>query len=371
MLKKIRLENFKCYRSAEIDLAALTVISGRNAIGKSTLLQAVRLVRQVALSQRDSNIVAIDGPLVRFGSADDLINSRIPRQAATKVSVEVCGDQDAECTALVLERMEAQDGLARNNMRVNSATSLPKGELFGGDFVYLSADRICPMDIFRYPERDFGYKCNSMGTRGEYAPWYFGANYQSRIPVKEFLHPNSDGRETLGQQVSLWMSNLGQEIQIEPRMYDDIRSAGFRFALWEGDSFSKWYSPINVGFGLTHCFPIFVTLLSRPKGSVVLIENPESHLHPKAQVEMGRFIAKAASLGIQVMVETHSDHVLNGVRLAVKDKVITHEMIALNFMTSDSGSVNVVRPNILPSGSIDVWPQGFFDEYENVSLELM
>ena len=223
----------------------------------------------------------------------------------------------------------------------------------------------------RYPESDFGFKCNPMGNRGEYVPWYLGMNYQKGIPISEFNHPGSAGRETLGQQVSLWMGNLGQEVMVEPRVYDDIRSAGFRFALWEGDSFSKWYSPINVGFGLTHSLPIFVTLLSRPQGSIALIENPESHLHPKAQVEMGRFIAKAASLGVQVLVETHSDHVLNGIRLAVKERTLVPDDVALNFMTTADGVVKVLNPNILPSGAVDVWPHGFFDEHENVSLELM
>ncbi len=177
--------------------------------------------------------------------------------------------------------------------------------------------------------------------------------------------------DALVLQVALWMSDLGKELQIEPKLYDDIRSAGVRFAFWEGGSFGMWYRPMNVGFGLTHSLPIFVALLSRQAGSIVLIENPESHLHPKAQVEMGRFISKAASLGVQIVVETHSDHILNGIRLSVKENVIAGEDIALNFMVNEKDGVRAVMPRILPSGAIDVWPKGFFDEYENVSLQLM
>ena len=372
MLRRIGLTNFKCYVSAQIKLSALTVFSGRNAVGKSTVLQALRLMRQVALRQGDDAIVVIDGPLVRFGSVDGLVNSRVPRGQNVCVSVEVSGDTDAEFGRMVLERLDDDIGGGMNKMRLSQEEPDSFWDsLAGKDFVYLSADRISPGDVFRYPESDLGYKCNPMGNRGEYAPWYLGTNYQERLPLSEFNHPASAGRETLGQQVSLWMGNLGHEVSVEPRMYDDIRSAGFRFALWEVDSFSKWYSPDNVGFGLTHSLPIFVTLLSRSKGSTVLIENPESHLHPKAQVEMGRFIAKAASLGIQVLVETHSDHVLNGIRLSVKEKTLVPEEVALNFMTTADGVVKVLNPNILPSGAVDVWPHGFFDEYENVSLELM
>ena len=371
MLRKIELSNFKCYKSAQIDLSALTVFSGRNAVGKSTVLQAFRLMRQLALRQGDGDVVSIDGPLVRFGSVDGLVNSRSPRGQSTRVSVEVLGDLETECARMALERIDPVRVDALNEMRLVSDASLANAELTQPDFVYLSADRISPDDAFGYPDMDFGYKCNPMGNRGEFAAWHLGMAYQKRIPIDGFIHPKSEGRETFGQQVSLWMGNLGQEMQVEPRMYDEIRSAGFRFAVWEGDSFSKWYSPINVGFGLTHSLPIFVTLLSRPRGALVLIENPESHLHPKAQVEMGRFLSKAASLGIQVMVETHSDHVLNGIRLSVREKTLSPDEVALNFMTTDAGEVMVVRPNLLPSGAVDVWPRGFFDEYENVSLELI
>lgn len=371
MLRQIELSNFKCYRSAKIGLSALTVFSGQNAVGKSTVLQAFRLMRQLALRQGGGDVVPIDGPLVRFGGVDGLVNSRIPRGLDARVDIAVAGDLETDAARVSLERIDPERMEAHGEMRLASDVASSRSALTEPDFVYLSADRISPDDAFGYPDMDFGYRCNPMGNRGEFAAWHLGVAYQKKLPIAGFVHPKSDGRETFGQQVSLWMSGLGQELQVEPRMYDEIRSAGFRFAVWEGDSFSKWYSPINVGFGLTHGLPIFVALLSRRKGALVLIENPESHLHPKAQVEMGRFLSKAASLGIQVMVETHSDHVLNGIRLSVKEKILSPDEVALNFMTTDAGEVSVVRPNLLPSGAVDAWPRGFFDEYENVSLELM
>ena len=372
MLRRIELTNFKCYSSAAFDLSALTVFSGPNAVGKSTVLQAFRLMRQVALRSEDGEVVSIDGPLVRFGNVDSLVNSRVPRGDAKNVSVTISGDAKTERGKMILKRSDDDGGgVSGGKMRLSDDSDLSCALLSSNDFVYLSADRISPDDSFRYPDFDFGYKCNPFGNRGEHVAWYLGANYQGDVRLDGFIHPKSAGRKALGQQVSLWMGELGQEVQIEPRMYDDIRSAGFRFALWEGDSFSKWYSPINVGFGLTHSLPIFVALLSRPKGAVVLIENPESHLHPKAQVAMGRFIAKAASLGVQVLIETHSDHILNGIRLSVKDKILAPEIVALNFITFDEGVVKVIRPEMLSSGAVNVWPRGFFDEYENVSLELM
>lgn len=376
MLKKVVLKNFKCYRSAEIALSRLTIFAGRNAVGKSTVLQALNLLRQISMdpSAIGQGRIGIDGPLIRFGSVDDLINGNAPRTETTQVTVRIEGDAENENAELVLGRLPSQDPDVRTKMRVDGNVSVLGAELFGEHFAYLSADRISPTEEgFGYPDMDFKYKCNPIGRRGEFSAWYLGGNYVKPIPLKGFAHPSeaADGMDALGQQVALWMSCLGQELMIEPKLYDDIRSAGIRFAFWEGDSFGMWYRPRNVGFGLTHNLPIFVTLLSRPAGALVLIENPESHLHPKAQVEMGRFIAKAASLGIQVVVETHSDHILNGVRLAVKEGMISNADIALNFMVNEGSDVRAVTPRILPSGAVDVWPKGFFDEYENVSLQLM
>ena len=76
--------------------------------------------------------------------------------------------------------------------------------------------------------------------------------------------------------------------------------------------------PVHCGFGITQILPIIVAALSIPKGDLLLIENPEVHLHPAGQALMGQFLAEVAHSGIQVIVETHSDHILNGIRRAIK-----------------------------------------------------
>ena len=147
---------------------------------------------------------------------------------------------------------------------------------------------------------------------------------------------------------------------------------GFSFLEGE-DGYGLDYSPSNVGFGLTYSLPVFVALLSMSKGGLVLIENPEAHLHPKGQVAMGMFISKVAAAGVQIVVETHSDHILNGMRLAVKKGIVSGSDVKLNFVAKSRGErdVEIASPRILPSGAIDVWPEGFFDEYENTIAELI
>ena len=97
----------------------------------------------------------------------------------------------------------------------------------------------------------------------------------------------------------------------------------------------------------------------------MLIENPEVHLHPAGQALMGLFLADVARAGVQVVVETHSDHVLNGVRRAVKRGDLAPDEVAIHFFRARSeGGAQVHSPTIDSAGNIDVWPAGFFDQFD-------
>ena len=126
-----------------------------------------------------------------------------------------------------------------------------------------------------------------------------------------------------------------------------------------------FHRPAHTGFGLTQILPIVVGALSEDEGGVMLIENPEVHLHPAGQALMGGFLADVAHAGIQVILETHSDHVLNGVRRAVRRGRLEPEQVAIHFFKprSETGA-QVHSPAIDAEGNIDVWPDGFFDQFD-------
>lgn len=126
-----------------------------------------------------------------------------------------------------------------------------------------------------------------------------------------------------------------------------------------------FHRPIHIGFGLTQVLPIVIAAVSASKGDILLIENPEVHLHPAGQAHMGRFLADVARAGIQVIVETHSDHVLNGIRRSVKAGGISPEQVALYFFRSRTeNGAQVTSPQIDGAGNLDAWPNGFFDQFD-------
>jgi predicted ATPase len=112
-----------------------------------------------------------------------------------------------------------------------------------------------------------------------------------------------------------------------------------------------------------------------PPGTLILIENPEAHLHPRGQSKMGELIALAASCGIQIILETHSDHVLNGIRKAVKYKKLDAEKVQINYferyLQKGQPITEIITPRIYPDGGIDKWPDGFFDQAEKDLMELL
>ena len=112
-----------------------------------------------------------------------------------------------------------------------------------------------------------------------------------------------------------------------------------------------------------------VAALSANKDDLLLIENPEVHLHPAGQSAIGEFLAEVASAGVQVVIETHSDHVLNGVRRAVKRGLLASDDITLHFFrprreNATDGEPQVQSPTLDDNGNIDSWPDGFFDQFD-------
>ena len=128
---------------------------------------------------------------------------------------------------------------------------------------------------------------------------------------------------------------------------------------------TSFHRPVNVGFGLTQVLPIIVAALAAKEGDLLLIENPEVHLHPAGQALMGQFLAEVAAAGVQVLVESHSDHLLNGIRRAVKSEKISPSAVALHFFKPrDEDGEQVTTPILDSTGNIDHWPAGFFDQLD-------
>ena len=237
-------------------------------------------------------------------------------------------------------------------------------ELIPGNFLasrllrlsYLTAERVGPRDSYRLQDPS---ATQVVGPRGENA---VGLLYQQREkPVIKSL-VIEDAAPTLLPQVEARMARFfpGALLDLQPVPQANMVTLGVKNSLE-----TSFHRPMNVGFGLTQVLPIIVAALAAEENDLLLIENPEVHLHPAGQALMGEFLAEVANGGVQVLVESHSDHVLNGIRRAVKKKTIAHSDVSLHFFNPRGGeAAQVTSPTIGPDGNIDHWPEGFFDQFD-------
>jgi predicted ATPase len=232
--------------------------------------------------------------------------------------------------------------------------------------VFISAVRGGTQEVFASPETGEPVHTD-VGTRGEFAPWWLARFSDEEVPEERRL-PSERGA-TVRRQVGAWGSELfpGFEATAQFLGRTGLVQVQFRTRITE-----EWRRPSNVGYGLSYAFPILVAGLLAKRSQLIIVDSPEAHLHPRAQSRMGVFLATIAAAGVRVVIETHSDHVLNGIRLAVMRGTIKPEHVAIYFFTgekirdtaSPSQDPGVLAAHVDAKGGISVWPAGFFDQAE-------
>jgi predicted ATPase len=238
-------------------------------------------------------------------------------------------------------------------------------------FCYLSAERLGPRTAFRMADENL-QKISDLGSQGEFASHYLEIIGNELLPVKELAFSAETPLNILNQ-LNAWLGIISPGVHAVTRSYRDVDVIKLRFQYDQDKGLSREHRPINVGFGLTYTLPIILAILTARPGALLLIENPEAHLHPKGQTELGILMARAAQNGIQLIVETHSDHLINGVRVAVKNALVSKEKALIQFFSNSvtTQGTNAQRITIDQNGKIDNWPEDFLAEWESNLLKLI
>jgi predicted ATPase len=363
-LRSLHLKNFKCFEDQFLYLRPLTLLSGLNSTGKSSVLQSLLLLRQSYQQGLLPKIgLALNGDLVHIGTASDAL---FEGAKGDRIGFDLSLENDVK-KQWRFQYVEDVDVLRLSPSDPGDAEAIYNASLFNDNFHYLQAERLGPRRFFETSDFQVRQR-RQLGPAGEYAAHFLSVFGDD--PISEHLaHPNAVSL-SLRAQVEAWLGEIspGTLITLSPSPNTDTISLQFSFAT------SNKYRATNVGFGVTYVLPILIAILSSSPGSLLLIENPEAHLHPKGQVEMGALLARAASCGIQVVIETHSDHVLNGIRVATHDAIIKPQDIQLHFFqrkVHDGQVQNEIASLLIDrDGRIDRWPDGFFDEWDK-SLEVL
>lgn len=363
-LRDLRLRNFKAFRNLRLKFGRLTVLTGTNSAGKSSVLQAVALLAQSL--QHDPPGLMLNGELVELGDFEDVLFDRVEADGADDevVGISVRG------TSGPWKTFEGTAASRSDFVPLSEECGSLTGNLPWRRLSYIRADRLGPT-IFHLKSHTAVVQERTVGTRGQFAVHVLMEHGQADVrPAMRVPGAAS----TLEEQCGAWLERLSVATRIYPSDLEGTGAAVLRFSDGPvtGLSSGRPHRATNVGFGLSYALPVIVACLTSGPGDLVLVENPEAHLHPRGQSVLAELCARAAAAGAQLVLETHSDHVLNSVRLAIATKTLPASDAALAFFSRapESGALTVEPLQIDATGQVESWPDGFFDEYVNALLEL-
>jgi len=363
MIEFIHIKNFKTLLNSSFPLASLNLFSGLNGMGKSSLIQCLLLLRQ----SYEKNVLfdkglLLNGDYVELGTGKDVLSVSSENE---EITFKVKWSELNDASTFEFGYQPDRDILPINNQPLYG--SIRKLSLFNCNFKYLSADRLGPQS--HHQLSDFHIQdLKSLGHHGEYTVHFIAKNGSKKLNIPELQHHKATFVNLLAN-IEAWMSEITPALKIRAVSRVEFNTASLSFAFQQGKELTQEFKPQNVGFGLSYVLPVITSILSASKGDLLIIENPESHLHPAGQAAIGKLCALAAKNGVQLIIESHSDHFLNGVRVAVKEQLVDHTDVKVFFLHRDQNSEihasEVIYPNIDKEGRIDCWPEGFFDEWDN------
>jgi predicted ATPase len=360
MINNIYLQNFKAFPETEIAPSRLNIFTGLNGMGKSTFFQSLLLLRQSYLQNTllDKGLL-LNGDYIEIGKGKDAYSMYATDE--NLIIFELEWEEEIKLVGEFLYKADF-DLLPTKRLELSDDKLIFQQALFVNKFQYLNAERISPKTFF--PASAYQVEQNhSLGNHGEFTIHFIAKNQREKIPIKKLAHPKANSLALL-TQLDAWMGEISPGVRVTSFLYDEFEM---------GDELTEEIKPTNVGFGLTYVLPIVTAVLFARPGDLLIIENPESHLHPQGQARLGKLFALAAENGVQLFIETHSDHVLNGVRVAAKHKNISPENVGIFFFERypDEHLTEIIQPFLDENGRLDKRPKGFFDEWGNQLDELL
>ena len=321
MIKSISLHGFKSYVNQTFELSPLTILTGLNSSGKSSVIQSIRVLKNI-VSYKDENKAFYQ---LNIGDKNEVMN-----QNCDKIEIKA-----------TIDNLDHTQILYDSEIGINIAP-FPY-------IIYISASRkggTSTIPLLSNLE---------LGSEGENVLNVI-EHYGDEI-LADSLQDEAEGK-TFSYVLAGWLQKISPDVKFEPKL---ARQADTSYSLYDQHRSS------NVGYGLSYSLPVIVALLlgTLQQDSLVLIENPEAHLHPRGQYEMSRLICLCVEAGANVLVETHSDHLFDGVRIFCKESEIpfADNVIAYWCQLDEDKCTKVDTCHIKKNGKVDNWPQGMFDQF--------
>lgn len=370
MITELTLANFKCFANkTSFKLSKFNVFYGKNGRGKSTAMQPFLLLCQNIKRKGSIIDISLKGSYVDLGNYNDVVN--IYKEKEEQIIIEIKSNFDnnliltygrSDVGPTMIHLNDAWSGdkhLVSSVGTVESDSDTKNSDAMTGIKVldslkqlrYIAASRRGPVN---YEERQDDFEKNDIGATGERL---INSLAKCDIPfIVEF-------QEALSYILS------GATLKIE----DDKKVDHIDLLLDSKDN-SNGFKPSNVGYGYSFVLPIIYQILSSEPGTMIIIENPEAHLYPGAQSRLVEWtVAEANKKDLQIILETHSDHIINGLRISIKKSNLNRNDVVIQFIDrdNDNDTPKVKSIKIDQNGTLSENPKDFMDEWTRQMLDLL
>ena len=367
MITELHIQNYKSHKDTQLPLKPLTLLTGVNGSGKSSVIQSLLLLRQSHKRQQLAQALIFNDSLCAIGTGKDAVY-----QSAEEDFVQFSLHSNGVAYSWKYISNESKDFLSGFENENKSNPDWNNLSLFSNDFQYLSAGRLPDLkygrdDLLVENERQISQKrgCGELVAQ-------FLEYYGEKIKVNANSLNANGSYDDLIHQVTAWEREISPNVNVLPQKIGEAYTVHFSFDKNDALGTTDPFKSENVAFGLTYALPVITALLAAEPGALLLIENPEAHLHPNGQSKLAELIALTAQRGVQVIIETHSDHIFNGVRKAIAANKIEINNVKVHYFELDEINVSTNEEiHLSKKGQILNYKKGFFDQFDDDLDELL
>jgi predicted ATPase len=377
MIQTLEIKNFKAFKNKRFELRNLNILLGLNGMGKSSFVQMLLLLRQSSLNEG----LSLNGNLVRIGNSRDAFY-----QYSFDENLDIFLQFTSGLTQQLRFIFKAEADLFKLDEKSVLHQKFFQEALWRREaFQYLNANRQEPTSIHQKSYSDV-VEWRKLGNFGQYAAHFLEVYGSKSIELPNLIHPKSYvddpvtgekiANRTLLNQVNLWLSEISPGIRVQVTAIQNTENIQLEYEFLQPNfGTTNRFKPTNVGFGISYVMPVVVALLAARAGDLIIIENPESHIHPRGQAELGRLVALTAANDVQIIVETHSDHFVNGVRVAIKEGQADRSKAKIFYfektITATEQFAKITDIEIDQRGELSAYPENMLDEWSNQLFKLM
>lgn len=348
MLSALHINGLKSIDNIEINLRKLNLFTGINSAGKSSAIQAILLLVQNLNREKGS---PLNGHLVSLGDFREVRNHNTK---AEEIKIGMRHTDNSEISAIFKENDKNNEDTCIVEFDKYSEKLAEFLNYDNNNVYYISSSRIGYQDIYNKNIE----KIDKFGLQGEYAIYYYNKH---KSDVLESCMIKGKDSNTLEGQLNYWFNYI-LNARLNTEELEGTDKVKARYSTGSG----RLVRPKNIGSGLSYLISILIVCLCSKKEDIIIIENPEIHLHPKAQSRLSSFMTFAAMGGRQMIVETHSDHIFNGIRVSLAQNTLKKEEVCVNFFTLNDRFCTVnTEIEFGTNGRIVNSQKGLFDQFDD------